>query len=818
MYNNLDKLLPFVQRPARYINHEINSHKPDMANDISICLCFPDIYEIGASNLGLEILYHLINEKKLARAERAYAPDIDLEKLLIEKDIELFSLESQTSLKNFDFVSFSLQCELVGTNIVNMLSLSKIPVFSKDRTENTPLIIGGGPVMANPEPFADFFDLFVIGDGEQALETILNTYGQCKKENKTRKEILKELSEIEGVYVPSFYEVKYNDDLTVQSVLPVEDGIKQTVQKTFVDIDKAFFHTKKIVPYVQTVHNRLNIEIARGCIGQCRFCQASKYYRPWRARNTENILNLLDKGLEATGYEEVSFSSLSCTDYKNLEELLLKTNEKYSSKNITVSLPSMRCNQFSLKVAEYINRDKKPTITFAPEAGSNRLRNVIGKYLSETDIVNTLTSANAMGWKTIKLYFMIGLPTETQEDIAAISDLIFKVKKLTKGLNFNITISPFVPKAQTAFQWQAMFAAQYFNDVITKLKKTIPATIKAHDYKESIIEAVLARGDRKLSKAIYIAWQKGLRFDQWVDRFNYDKWIQAIQEAGLDLNFYVYRQRQFDEVLPWQHINLGITKDILYKDYIKGISETDSSDYTNYKRDINLPKNYSLANNLPTQANVRVLLKFSRKGVVKYLSQLEQIDFLRRAIKRTALPVAYTAGFSPLVKTSFGPAISVGYESDCEYVDLYMTEKISEKCIIEEIARVLPEGFNIEQAKYLPLKFPAINALVNVVEYIIEGVNITDEQINNFLAQEEILIKKVKKQKETIIDVKQQILSVTKLSDNKIKMLLKIKQQDNVKLSNILCSLLNLTDNEIKILYIKRTKLFVNKDNLFYEI
>ena len=311
MYNNLDKLLPFVQRPARYINHEINSHKPDMANAVSICLCFPDIYEIGASNLGLEILYHLINEKKLARAERAYAPDIDLEKLLLEKNIDLVSLESQSSLKNFDFVSFSLQCELVGTNIVNMLSLSKIPIFSKDRTENTPLIIGGGPVMANPEPFADFFDLFVIGDGEQALETILNTYRQCKKENKTRKEILKKLSEIEGVYIPAFYEVKYNDDLTVKSVIPIEDGIKQTVQKTIVDIDKAFFHTKKIVPYVQTVHNRLNIEIARGCIGRCRFCQASKYYRPWRARSTDNILNLLDKGLEATGYEEVSFSSLS---------------------------------------------------------------------------------------------------------------------------------------------------------------------------------------------------------------------------------------------------------------------------------------------------------------------------------------------------------------------------------------------------------------------------------------------------------------------------------------------------------------------------
>lgn len=818
MYNNLDKLLPFVQRPARYINHEINSHKPDMSNDVSVCMCFPDIYEIGASNLGLEILYHLINEKKLARAERAYSPDIDLEKLLLEKNIELFSLESQSPIKSFDIVSFSLQCELVGTNIVNMLSLAKIPVFSKDRTEENPLIIAGGPVMANPEPFADFFDLFVIGDGEQALEDIINTYRQCKKNKKTRKEILKELSKIKGVYIPSFYEVKYNDDLTVNSVLPVDGEIKPVIQKTTVDIEKSFFHTKKIVPYVQTVHNRLNIEIARGCIGQCRFCQASKYYRPWRARSPENILNLLDKGLAATGYEEVSFSSLSCTDYKNLEELLLKTNEKYSSKNITVSLPSMRCNQFSLKVAEYINRDKKPTITFAPEAGSDRLRNVIGKYLSETDIINTLKSANEMGWKTIKLYFMIGLPTETEHDIQAIIDLIHKVKQVTKGLNFNITISPFVPKAHTAFQWQAMFPAQYFADVINRLKKNVPATIKAHDYKESIIEAVLARGDRKLSKAIYIAWQKGLRFDQWIDRFNYDIWIQSVSEAGLNLDFYVYRQRDKNEILPWQHINLGLTKDILYADYLKGISETDNCDYTNYKRDINLPKNYSLVNNLPTQPSVRVLLKFSREGVVKYLSQLEQIDFLRRALKRTSLPVAYTAGFSPLVKTSFGPAVSVGHESDCEYVDLYMTEKIPEENITAEISKVLPGGYKILQAKYLPLKFPAINSLVNAVEYIIEGVNITQEQIDSFLNQEKILITKVKKQKETIIDVKEQILKISKISYNKIKMLLEIKQQNSVKLSNILCLLLNLNENQVKILYIKRTKLFVNKENVFYEI
>ena len=442
---DLDKILPLVQRPSRYINHEINSYKPDMENDVSICLCFPDIYEIGASNLGLEILYHLVNEKKVARCERAYAPDTDLEQILRQEKLSLFSLESKSPLKEFDIVGFSLQCELVGTNIVNMLSLSDISVFAKDRKEDEPLIIGGGPVMANPEPFADFFDLFTIGDGEVSMVKILETYRTCKKNKLSRKETLFELSKIEGIYIPAFYDVSYNEDNTVKSIKPNIEGVPETIKKTIVDLDKVFFHNNKIVPFVETVHNRLNIEVARGCVGRCRFCQASKYYRPWRARKVETLLNLLDESLKNTGYEEVSFSSLSCTDYKDLEELLLQTNEKYYKQNLNVTLPSMRCNKFSLKVAEYLNRDKKPSITFAPEAGSDRLRNVIGKYLSENEIVDTLNFAYQMGWRAIKLYFMIGLPTETLEDISAIKTLIDKVRKTANRLNFSITVSPFVP-------------------------------------------------------------------------------------------------------------------------------------------------------------------------------------------------------------------------------------------------------------------------------------------------------------------------------------------------------------------------------------
>ncbi len=815
---DLDKILPFVQKPSRYINHEINSYKPDMKNDVSICLCFPDIYEIGASNLGLEILYHLVNEKKVARCERAYAPDTDLEKILIEQKQELFSLESKTALKEFDIAGFSLQCELVGTNIINMLSLSNIPIFSKDRKDGDTLVIGGGPVMANPEPFADFFDLFIIGDGEDALIKILETYRQCKKKGLSRKNILSELSKIEGIYVPAFYDVVYNDDNTINFIKPNTEGVCETVKKTIVDLDKIFFHNNKIVPFVETVHNRLNIEVARGCVGRCRFCQASKYYRPWRTRKVETVINLLDESLKNTGYEEVSFSSLSCTDYKDLEELLLQTNEKYYKQNLNVTLPSMRCNKFSLKVAQYLNRDKKPSLTFAPEAGSDRLRNVIGKYLSEQEIINTLTFAYDMGWRAIKLYFMIGLPSEQEEDIMKIKELIEKVKKVSNRLNFSITISPFVPKAQTAFQWEPMFNADYIKDTITKIKKMIPADIKAHNHQASIIEAFLARADRRVSKAIHIAWQKGMRFDQWKDKFNFEGWTESIKEAGFDLNFYVYRRRNFDEVLPWQHINLGVDKQFLYNDYINGIKETAQTSEDKEKQITKLPENISSVKKEIFETKFRVLLKFSRQGCVKYISQLEQIDFFRRALKRTSLPLAYTNGFSPQVKAAFGPAITVGYESSCEYVDLALTKKANIEFIKQEISKILPEGYTLIGAKYIPLRLPSIEGLINLAEYTVKGTNLTREEVDKYLNQKEILVKKVKKGKETIINLRELIQNIEIIDSNTFKIFLRFYPKNNVKLEKVLQNLLKIEEKETKILYTKREKLFVEHKGLIYEV
>ncbi|MDR1195616.1 MAG: TIGR03960 family B12-binding radical SAM protein [Endomicrobium sp.] len=807
----IDEMLALVQKPARYINGELNSHEADMSADFSVCLCFPDIYEVGASNLGIEILYHLINEKKLARCERCFAPDTDLEQILREKNFALFSLESQSSLKSFDIVGFTIQCELVAANIINMLDLAGISIFSKDRKDDEPLILGGGPALTNPEPFADFFDAFAIGDGEPVIPEIIKSWKNTSE--LPRYERLKKLSVIEGVYVPSLYKVEYNEDMTVKSVSPVSEDIKSVVNKSILKLEDAYFPKKKIVPFVETVHNRLNIEVARGCPGQCRFCQASKYYRPWRQRPLEKLLELVKDGLCATGYEEVAFSSLSCSDYRQLDKLLTQTNSLYGGSNLSISLPSLRCNEHSLKVAQYINRSKRPTLTFAPEAGSDRLRNVIGKYLPEKQIVETLLSANAMGWKVIKLYFMIGLPTETDEDLAGINALVRLVKKEARGLDFNITVSPFVPKAQTAFQWHPMVSSEKIKEKIDYLNKLLPAKVKAHNHRASVLEAFIAKGDRRVSQAIYKAWRKGARFDQWADKFGSDIWDEALSESGLNIDFYVYRERDKNEVFPWDHLFFGVTKQNLYEDYIKGINET--SDVSGYKFDKSqclLPENYEEPKNSVLPPVMRMRLRFSKKGTAKYISHLEQIEVFRRAARRSGLPVAYTAGFSPQVKSSYGPPLSVGHESLCEYMELYFTEKTDRQEVINKFAANLPKGFGILDAKRVPLTFPSIDILANVAEFSIKNAGISSEETDAFMNRDSIIVEKTKKGKTTEIEAKPLIRKLN-VNGEELVMQLRFGSGKTVKPEMILGKLLENKENYARIYNTEKTKLYVELSN-----
>ncbi len=809
---HLEEILTLVQKPSRYINSELNSHPADMSAGFSVCLCFPDVYEVGASNLGLEILYHLINEKKLARCERAFAPDADLEKLLRERNLPLFSLESQSGLKSFDIVGFTIQCELVATNIINMLDLSHIAPFAKDRNENDTLIIAGGPALTNPEPFADFFDAFVIGDGEKVMEDIIAFLKEAKQANLSRSEKLKNLSKINGIYVPSLYKVEYNEDNTIKSVSADKD-IKAVVDKAVLNLEDAYFPKKKIVPFAETVHNRLNIEVARGCPGQCRFCQASKYYRPWRQRPLAKLLETVKEGLAATGYEEVAFSSLSSSDYKDLDKLLIETNNLYGDSKLNISLPSLRCNERSLKVAQYINRSKRPTLTFAPEAGSDRLRNVIGKYLSEKQIVETLVTANKMGWKVIKLYFMIGLPTETEEDLAGINALVRAVKKEAKGLNFNITVSPFVPKAQTAFQWAPMASQEEIKNKIGYLHKLLPASVKAHNHRASVLEAFIAKGDRRTAQAIYKAWQKGARFDQWADKFGNDIWTEAITESGLNLDFYVYRQIKEDEILPWEHINFGVSKQLLYADYEKGINERAGAEAEKFdKTQCSLPDNYVEPEISVLPPARRVRIRFSKTGKTKFVSHLEQIEVFRRAARRSGLPVAFTAGFSPQVKSAYGPPVSVGQESYCEYMELYLTKNVDTGEVKKKISEVLPQGYGVIDVKRVPLSFPAIDILANVAEFSVQNINIAQTEIDKFLSQDKIIVEKIKKGKTVEIDAKPLIKKFVNNNGN-LSLFLRFGQGKSVKPGMILKKLLENQENYGKIYHTVRTNLYIETSN-----
>ncbi|MDR3071424.1 MAG: TIGR03960 family B12-binding radical SAM protein [Endomicrobium sp.] len=831
--SQIDEILSLVQKPARYIANELNSYQVDMSSGFSVVLCFPDIYEVGASNLGLEILYHLINEKKLARCERVFAPGDDMENILREKGIDLFSLESHSDLKSFDILGFTLQCELVATNIVNILDLAKISIFQKDRKDNEPLVIGGGPALTNPEPFCDFFDLFVLGDGEEGIEEIINVCKELKSAKLPKIEILKRLSKIDGVYVPSFYDVKYNCDDTIGCVTPVSEDIKPIIKKRLSNLENLYFPEKKIIPFVETVHNRLNIEVARGCPGRCRFCQASKYYRPWRQRSLERLLYFVKKGIESTGFEEITFSSLSCSDYRNLDKLLIETNNLYGKSNLNISLPSLRCNERSLRLAQYINKSKRPTLTFAPEAGSDRLRNVIGKYLSQEQIIKTLLTANAMGWKIIKLYFMIGLPTETDEDILCIERLIKLIKKKALGLNFTVTISPFVPKAQTAFQWFPMVSVDEIKQKINVLNKLLPANVKAHNHKASVLEALIAKGDRRLSSVIYKAWQKGARFDQWADKLNSNIWDESIAESNIDLDFYLYRSKNYDEILPWDHLNFGVTKKELYADYINGINESvddgfynfptskseseakidsNKSNFSQFDTETLLPKDYIDPKMSVLSPVTRLRLRFSKKGIVRFVSHLEQIEVLRRAARRSNLPVAFTAGFSPKVKSSYSLPLPVGYESSSEYMELYFTQNVSVEDVKIKISNVLPKGFLLLSVEKVPLSFPTIDTLSNVAEYEIKNVDISQMEIDKFLLMDKILIKKTKKGKTIDIDAKPLIRSFE--NDNGIlKLQLRFGNGKAVKPEAILQKLLEMSENYAKIYAIERTELYIEAKN-----
>ncbi len=581
----LERILNRVEKPARYIGMEQNSIVKNLDNmKVKFAFCFPDVYEVGMSHLGLHILYNLINKKDDFACERVFSPWIDMEKEMRKENLPLITLENKEDVKNFDFLGFTLQYEMSYTNILNILDLAKIPFLSKDRDDKYPLIIAGGPCAYNPEPIADFVDFFVIGEGEEITLEILELYKKHKEKGWDREVFLKDIAKLKGIYVPKYYEVIYNEDGTINEMQPLIGGVPDKIEKVMIeDLDTMFSPEEMIVPFIETVHDRVVLEMFRGCTHGCRFCQAGMIYRPIREKSPERLMELAEKLVENTGYENVSLSSLSSCDYSQLQFLISSLMDEFEEKKVGVSLPSLRLDSFSIDVLKEIEKVRKSGLTFAPEAGSQRLRDVINKGVDEEDLVTAVSYAFKEGWSRIKLYFMIGLPTETDEDVLGIKDISYKVKDLffnrpkeEKKGNFKVTASAscFVPKPFTPFQWVGQETIDEFKRKAYLVKDSIRdnrVVFNYHDPELSYMEAIFARGDRRLSKLLIKAWEKGCRFDGWSEHFEYDTWIEALKEVDIDGDFYATRQREIDEVLPWDFIDPGVSKKYLAKEYKKAI-------------------------------------------------------------------------------------------------------------------------------------------------------------------------------------------------------------------------------------------------------
>lgn len=585
----LNNLLKQVEKPARYIGNETNMiRKSPEEVKVRFAFAFPDLYEIGMSYMGLQILYHIINKEKELCCERVFAPAVDMEELMRKEGVPLFTLENKTPVKEMDFLGFTLQYEMSFTSILDMLDLAGIAKLSSDRTEEDPLIIAGGPCAYNPEPLADFIDIFLIGDGEESLPGLLKDYAKAKEKGLSKTEFLKEISGNTGVYIPAFYEPVYREDGTIAEYRKLWDGAPDKVKRCIIsDIETCDFPTKPLVPLIETVHDRSVIETFRGCTRGCRFCQAGMIYRPVRERSKDTIMDLALKQLANTGHEELSLLSLSTSDHSQFEELAVDLMRKCKDQNVSLSLPSLRLDTFSFKVLEEIQGYKKSGLTFAPEAGTQRLRDVINKGITEKDIFDAVEQAIELGWKHIKLYFMIGLPTETEEDLAGIAEIARKIVEIHrnsgKGGRFtvSVSVSNFVPKAHTPFQWVSQDTTTSFTEkhnYLTGRLKIKGVNFNYHDDAVSTYEAVFARGDRRLSKLLLAANAQGCKLDGWSEHFDIDKWQKAIAESGTDIDFYTTRKRAYDEILPWDILDAGVTKAFLRKEAEKACEEAVTPD------------------------------------------------------------------------------------------------------------------------------------------------------------------------------------------------------------------------------------------------
>lgn len=737
-----EDLLPRVQRPARYIGHEVNSVRKDQSGiKLRMALAFPDVYEVGMSHLGLKILYSIVNRRPDLSAERVFAVWPDMERLMRENQVPLSSLESGTRLSEFDVVGFSLQYELCATTVLQMLDLGGIPLRAEDRESGDPLVIGGGPAAFNPAPLEPFFDAFALGDGEELILELAETVIRWKREGGSREELLAAWKGLPGVYVPSLHG---DGDVVSRRILA--------------DLNRADFPTGLVVPFCETVHDRVGLEIARGCTRGCRFCQAGMLYRPVRERNTETIAELARKSLEITGWEEVALLSLSSGDYSCIGELVRHMTREFGADKVALSLPSLRTETFDAGFAEHIRKVRKTGFTLAPEAGTERLRRVVNKGNTEEDLERAVSAAFEAGWRSVKLYFMIGLPGETDEDLDGIVDLIRKASAFGKGGKITASISTFVPKSHTPFQWAGQLSTEETTRRQHYIRRSFQrgrARVKFHDPRTSFLEGVIARADGNLADAIELAFRYGARFDGWEEHLKLDTWMKAFEETGIDPERYL-GPRSTAEKLPWDFINTGVTRDYLLCEWEKALTGQTTGDcrfgdcegcgVCDFEEI--LPRKAE-----PTAMEFRRLpgdeaegeetevrryrLRYAKTGLMRFLGHRDLIRVFSRAFRRAGMKLAYSKGFHPHPRLKFSPPLSVGVESVAEYLDFELVgSKGGAETISPSLEKNLPHGVTMLELSEIPLNDPPVSAKIQQFTYeISEFGSLSPEEIGQRVGQ-----------------------------------------------------------------------------------
>lgn len=742
MEQGIHQILPLVSCPARYLGGEKNAiHKEPDHVRLRFALAFPDVYEVAMSHLGLGILYNILNQTEDIAAERVFAPWPDMEHHMRARGIPLMSLESSRPLREFDVLGFSLQHELSYTNVLTMLDLAGIPVWARDRDERFPLVIAGGPSTTNPEPVADFFDAVLIGDGEEAILEICDRLIEAKAKGHSKALLLQDLSRIEGVYVPSFFQVIYHEDDRIKEIIPLREGYSHVKRRILQDLDRVPYPTAPVVPWLRTVHDRLSVEIARGCERGCRFCHAGFVYRPYRERKPEVVEGLIEKSLSSTGYEEISFLSLSSGDYSGIGTLLQRVMDRCQGENIAVSFPSLRVETLEPEMLRQIKRVRKTGFTLAPEAATPRLRRVINKEMDEEVLLQAAKSLYEKGWNHIKLYFMTGLPTETEEDVREIIRLAGRVLRQGKACRrpprLNVSVSTFVPKPHTPFQWEPQLTlkeAGLRQEVLRRGLNRGRIRFKWHDAKMSVLEGTFSRGDRRLSRVLHDAFKMGCRFDGWSESFQWGLWCRAFEKNGIAMAFYT-QARAFSEILPWNHIRCGVSEKFLKNEWhrakqqtgtppcrsgctVCGVCDGEKIGVVSWKM-----KEASLTSPRPPRSarreTVKLPLEFEKVGPARFLGHLDMARAFHRAARRAGIPLCYSQGFHPAPRISFKNALALGLESLCEQMEWELERPVNEESLTEALNGQLPRGLRIRRVHPLWGEHRCVDEIQKSVRYLV---------------------------------------------------------------------------------------------------